>query len=322
MNNNWFEMESQSDYSFSLDELKTVFDNIEFDCTLQCSGNRGDEFYEIGHLRSNQPLNGLISNARWKGVRIRDVLLHCGYNRRIHKQFKYVTFYGLDTDLSATHYAMSVPISHIMNEGNDCLLAFEMNGEDLPPDHGFPLRVLLPGVAGCRNVKWLGKIQLTEEEVQSPWQIRSYKPFKHRIYDMPVTSVICKPMTGQKVDIQTGDTHAIHCEGFAWSGGGRGIIRVEVSVDGGQTWNECALQSNSKSGDICDNEFGRDWSWTLWEIDIPIKKTNKGTLSGTTMAIMCRAMDTAFNSQPKNATEIVNGTMYVNNSWHKIKVEI
>ena len=84
--------------------------------------------------------------------------------------------------MSTLHYAMSAPLEHVMNIHNDCLLVFEMNGRPLPKDHGYPLRVLLPGVAGCRSVKWVAKIQLTEGEVGSPWQEKSYQPYKHQVY--------------------------------------------------------------------------------------------------------------------------------------------
>ena len=144
-------------------------------------------------------MNGFISNAKWKGVRIRDVLMANGYNENdaAFDKYEYVTFYGYDTDLSTLHYAMSTPIEHVMNKSNDCLLAFEMNGQPLPKDHGHPIRVLLPGIAGCRSVKWLAKIQLTEKMVDSPWQRVSYQPYGHQIYDMPVTSVITRPIDGQ-----------------------------------------------------------------------------------------------------------------------------
>lgn len=151
------------------------------------------------HDRKTLCLNGFISNAKWKGVRIRDVLMANGYNENdaAFDKYEYVTFYGYDTDLSTLHYAMSTPIEHVMNKSNDCLLAFEMNGQPLPKDHGHPIRVLLPGIAGCRSVKWLAKIQLTEKMVDSPWQRVSYQPYGHQIYDMPVTSVITRPIDGQ-----------------------------------------------------------------------------------------------------------------------------
>eukprot|EP01084_Bolivina_argentea_P278906 476696_1 len=221
MNNSW--TDTLCNNSLSFNDIKSKYENVEIVSTLQCSGNRGYALREAIGLKHTLCENGFISNAKWKGVRIRDILIDHGYNNdKKFAKYKYVTFYGYDTDLSTLHYAMSVPIKHIMNESNDCILAFEMNNKPLPKDHGYPIRVLLPGIAGCRSVKWLAKIQLTEDEVDSPWQKVSYKPYKHKIYDMPVTSVITRPINGNMVKLQNDNT--VNIKGFAWSGGGRGII--------------------------------------------------------------------------------------------------
>lgn len=221
-------------------------------------------------------------------------------------KFKFVTFYGYDTDLSTLHYSMSAPIDHVMNKSNDCLLAFEMNGKPLPKDHGYPLRVLLPGIAGCRSVKWVAKIQLTEEAVDSPWQNVSYQPYGHQIYDMPVTSIITRPIDGDTVSAMDGNKQT-EIKGVAWSGGGRGIIKVEISLDDGENWRVCELEK-------VKTKRGREWSWTLWSIVVNVNDLKNGS-------IRCRAFDSSFNSQPRDAKDVVNGTMYVNNSQHSINVQ-
>eukprot|EP01084_Bolivina_argentea_P119953 212661_1 len=150
---NFYDMKANKSLSFQ--DIKNNYENIEVIATLQCGGNRGGDFREPAGLTGTLTQNAFISNAKWKGVRIRDVLIDAGYDKNKHSKYKYVTFYGYDTDLSTMRYAMSTPIDHIMNEANDCILAFEMNGNKLPRDHGYPIRVLLPGIVGCRNVKWL-----------------------------------------------------------------------------------------------------------------------------------------------------------------------
>ena len=298
------------DASLSLDDLKNKFEQVEITSTLQCCGNRGYSTIDANNFAGKKISfcqNGFISNAKWKGVRIRDVLLANGYQE--NEKYKFMTFYGYDTDLSTMHYAISIPIEYVMNKSNDCLLAFQMNGKPLPKDHGYPIRALIPGIAGCRSVKWLAKIQLTENEVDSKWQKKSYQPWKHQIYDMPVMSIISRPMDGDKLNDIIIDDKYIEIKGIAWSGGGRGVIKVEVSIDNGETWQLCQLQQT-------EQQRGKNWSWSVWKYryEVDEGKPNQD------LKIMCRAVDSSFNSQPSDVKQIVNGTQYLNNSWHCINV--
>lgn len=157
-----------------------------------------------------------------------------------------------------------------MDPKGEFLLAYEMNGEELPLDHGFPIRLIAPGVVGARNVKWLKKVVLSEEESESHWQRRDYKCFSPNvdwdnvdfekapsIQDTPVQSVICDPFDGQKVNVDKNG--CIHVRGYAWSGGGRKIIRVDVSSDEGKNWITADLQQEP-------TPLYRTWSWTLWKV--------------------------------------------------------
>ena len=98
---------------------------------------------------------GAISNAKWTGVRLRDVLIAAGYDEKSIAQ--HVQFEGYDQDMTGTCYGASIPMSKAISASEDVLLAFQMNGEDIPLDHGYPVRIVAPGVAGARNVKWLKK---------------------------------------------------------------------------------------------------------------------------------------------------------------------
>ena len=124
-------------------------------------------------------------------------------------------------------------------------LAFEMNGKELTRDHGYPLRVLVPGVAACRSVKWLKSIEAHAEESTSFWQQNDYKSFSPNvdwdnvdwtsspaIQNMPVTSAITEPAPGRvhEVPRDGDDDLRVPVKGYAWSGGGNGIVRVDVSV--------------------------------------------------------------------------------------------
>lgn len=146
-----------------------------------------------------------------------------------------------------------------------------MNGEPLPRDHGFPLRVVAPGVVGARNVKWLGKIVLSEKESDSHWQQRDYKGFSPNIdqanvdfstapaiIDYPIQSAICEPRENAKITLDAAGR--VKVRGYAWSGGGRKIVRVDVSADGGKNWTTASLTQEEASS------LYRSWAWTLWEV--------------------------------------------------------
>ena len=165
---------------------------------------------------------------------------------------------------------------------NEFILAYEMNGDPIPADHGFPIRLIAPGVVGARNVKWLGKIILTEDESHSHWQRNDYKSFPssqesatsdefataYSIQELPIQSAICSPLDGQTVPIQwkTIDNHTtpvIEVDGYAWSGGGRAIIRVDLSLDGGQTWHIARLTQEEPK-----KSLHHTYSWTSWKVSV------------------------------------------------------
>jgi len=123
-----------------------------------------------------------------------------------------IQFDGLDTDQSGECYGASVPLSYLLDGNFDAILAYEMNDKPIPIDHGFPIRIVLPGIVGARSVKWLSRVSISDEESQSPWQQRDYKVFSPSvsletvdfsatpaIMDTPVTSYICSHNTGDKV---------------------------------------------------------------------------------------------------------------------------
>lgn len=157
---------------------------------------------------------GAVGNASWTGARLCDVLADLKINE---DNWKHVQFEGYDLDPSGTPYGGSIPISRALNPRADVLLAYEMNGQPIPRDHGYPIRVIVPGVVGARNVKWLGKIIISNEESWSQFQRGDYKGFSPSvdwdtvdfskspaILDMPVTSAICTPTPGEIVELKDG----------------------------------------------------------------------------------------------------------------------
>ncbi|XP_066441169.1 sulfite oxidase, mitochondrial [Eleutherodactylus coqui] len=303
----------------SLKDLKTKFSRHEVTVTLQCAGNRRSEMNAIKTVKGLDWGAGAISTARWAGVRLRDVLSDAGYTENT-PNVQHVQFEGLDQDVTGTKYGASIPFRHAMSKDHEVLLAFEMNGEELPKDHGFPLRVIVPGVVGARNVKWLGRIIVSEEESSSHWQQNDYKGFNPNvdwdtvdfssapaIQELPVQSAITEPRPGEIITPDE-DDGKVTIKGYAWSGGGREIVRVDVSLDGGKTWKVADLIGEEKKGLV--------WAWKLWQLEATIPAQDKE------ITIICKAIDSSYNMQPDTVAPIWNLRGVLNNAWHRVSVTV
>ncbi len=305
---------------FTLEDLKSKFEHHSLTITLMCAGNRRGQMGEYKKIFGATAGHTAISNAEWTGVWLRDVLHYCGLNDD-DPGVGHVQFEGWDADMAGDSYGASIPIEKAMNNHGDVLLAFEMNGETLSRDHGFPIRVVVPGVVGARSVKWLKRIIASPEESESHWQKLDYKSSPPSvefdsfnfleappIYESPVQSAICIPKDGATLNLEDiGDE--LNIKGYAYSGGGNGIIRVDVSVDGGKTWMTATLtKANQKPY--------RVWSWVLWEVDVPLPDERPSKLE-----ILCKAVDSSHNVQPESIASIWNVRGFLNNSWHRSKIE-
>lgn len=302
-----------------LDDIKTKFKKHTITSVIQCAGNRRSEINEVKEVKGLNWGSAAIGNAEWSGALLYDVLKYAGVDFNDPK-IQHVQFEGLDTDPANMPYGASVPALKVFNPNNDVLLAYEMNGKEIPKDHGFPIRAIVPGVVGARNVKWLGKIIVSEEESKSHWQTNDYKGFSPStnwdnvdfskspaIQELPVNSAICKPSENSVVQLQ--DNH-IKVEGYAWSGGGRKIVRVDVSVDDGKTWHVAdMIQDNSP--------LYRCWAWTLWRVNIPVVVPRDSKLQ-----IICKAVDSSYNVQPDSFPPIWNLRGVLGNAWHRVNVQV
>eukprot|EP00062_Callorhinchus_milii_P026266 gi/632988182/ref/XP_007882966.1/ PREDICTED: sulfite oxidase, mitochondrial [Callorhinchus milii] len=307
--------------SLSLADIKRRFPKHTVTATLQCAGNRRSEMNEVKQVKGLNWGSAAISNATWGGALLSDVLASAGVTETTALAAKHVQFEGLDHDMVSTHYGASIPIAKALRKDGDVLLAYEMNGQELPVDHGFPLRVVVPGVVGARNVKWLSRITLSQDESQSHWQQNDYKGFNPNvdwdtvdfsqapaIQELPVQSVICCPCEGEEVEAE----EEITVRGYAWSGGGREVVRVDVSLDGGLTWRVAELEGEQQ-------EPGRHWAWKLWSITAPVPP---GLPAGSRLDIICKAVDDSYNAQPDTVAPIWNLRGVLNNSWHRVRVTI
>ncbi|RLU15184.1 hypothetical protein DMN91_012178 [Ooceraea biroi] len=284
---------------------------------VMCGGNRRSDMSKIKKLKGINWSVGAVGNATWTGARLCDVLKDLGINE---DEFEHVQFEGYDLDPSGTPYGASIPIAKAIDPRGDVILAYEMNGEPLSKDHGFPIRVIVPGVVGARNVKWLSKISVSRRESQSQWQQGDYKGFSPStdwdnvdfskspaIQEMPVISAICEPQSGDEVQVKNGK---IQVRGYAWSGGGRKTIRVDVTNDKGTTWHTANLTEDPQA------KQGRYWSWTLWNVELPVAKN-----SGKT-EIWAKAVDSAYNVQPESFRNIYNLRGLLCNAYHKVMIKL
>lgn len=313
----------------TLADLKTKFEQRTVVAALQCTGNRRSDLQTVKPIKGLPWSVGAIGNAEWRGVRLRDVLVHAGledpdFDGHVH-------FEGLDRNAATGEcYGASVPARAVLDpRGDDVLLAYAMNGEDLTRDHGYPLRAILPGITGARNVKWLGRVRTSREEYGGFWQQRDYKSFSPSvdwdnvdfskapaIQETPVQSAICSPQDGV---VLLAGTRDVTLRGYAYSGGGRGIVRVDVSADGGKTWHEAGLRDGASQDPY------RAWAWVLWEANVPLPPaavagTSQEKNEQQVVEVCCRAVDRSYNTQPEFPGPIWNLRGVLANSWHRVRL--
>ncbi|CAF3150800.1 unnamed protein product [Rotaria sp. Silwood2] len=320
----------KSAYALSYDDLTEKYQSYTITSVLQCAGNRRNAINneQQGSVRGAPWYVGAVGNARWTGVKLRDVLESFG----LDKEGKYVQFFGLDCETPKRCYGTSIPMEKALSD--DVLIVYEMNNETLTRDHGYPLRILVPGTIGARSVKWLNRIIVSDKEADSHWQKFDYKflpsstkqPQKIDFDNAPalqetnVNSAICYPASnddGNKVKIlsvQPNDedikNKKLTIKGYALSGGGRQIQNVQISLDHGKTWRQAELEQLAQP-------YMRAWAWTLWTYHIPFND-----LPSKPFDIVCRAMDTHCNSQPDTSLGIWNILGLMNNAWHKVTLQI
>lgn len=317
------ELSDGEEKSYTLDDLRSKFQEHTITVTLQCAGNRRSHMNKSANGKTSGLAwdVGAIGTAEFSGVRLRDVLVDAGYDvdaacgacpadpdadRHLH-------FCASDT------YEQSIPLQTALNPASDVLLAWNMNGEEMPRDHGGPLRAIVPGSVATRSVKWLGKVRISCEESQSNWHNRDYKCFgpnvkaaqltakdwedAQSIQEMPVQSAITNIFRRKKEE----EGAPISVSGFAFSGGGRKIVRVDVSADGGATWKQACLQKDNAKG-------ARRWAWTLWTMEW----TEDQLPVGKSPEFVVKAVDEGYNTQPQTFDATWNFRGLLGNAWHRV----
>ncbi|ORY70363.1 sulfite oxidase-like protein [Pseudomassariella vexata] len=298
--------------TYTVHDLKAKFKQYSVTAVLQCSGNRRRDMTE--HANKTNGLQwgpGAISCAKWEGVRLRDVLKDAGLPLDdLPEDAQHVQFSGLEA------YGASIPIHSALDPRGDVLLAFKMNDLPLPRDHGFPVRVIVPGTVAARCVKWVSKIVVSDEESDTSWQRRDYKCFgpnetrdldwdKYKsIQEMPITSAITRARK------KSADGNHVEVEGYAYSGGGHEIQRVDVSLDGGKTWDQASLVDDSEQ-----DSGSKAWSWKRWRYEGALPTTTEAA------AFVVKATDDAYNTQPQCYKSIYNLRGNLATAWHRVEFD-
>ncbi|KAF7185392.1 Nitrate reductase [NAD(P)H] [Pseudocercospora fuligena] len=317
--------------TYSMNDIKHNFDALNLPIFMACDNSRRKEMKMLKRTKGFNWGPGAVGCAYWKGPLLRDVLLASGIPEHMDggKKRYFIHFRGSDVH-NEDHYETSIPLEFVMDLTNDVLLAYEMNDVPLPPDHGYPLRVIIPGYVGGRHVKWLEKTWISTEENQCYlhiWDNRVVPSFVTDIdselanyffhhpdtacYEQHLNSVITVPRQGDKIDLKAvkkGKEYRI--EGFAYNGRGDKIERIEVSLDEGDTW-LCAIRTYPQAPIRHDKKF---WTWCFWHIDVEIGDLVRSP------GITVRAFDVKKMTQPEKIYWNILGSM--NNSQYTVRPEI
>ena len=288
--------------SLSLDDLRAR-PAVEIAATMECAGN-GRAHVEP-HVVSQPWLLEAVGTARWRGTPVAGLLEEAG----VHGEAVEVVFTGLDRGVEGAEeqdYARSLSLTEVL--AGDAILAYEVNGAPLPPQHGFPLRLLVPGWYGMTSVKWLSRITLLDAPFEGYQMKHSYRRRQHEdeagepLTRMQVRALMVPPGIPEFLSrsriVEAGE---LVLEGRAWSGEAE-VVGVELSSDGGESWSEAELAPAS---------LGR-WAWRSWRF---VWDATAGEHE-----LCCRARDAVGNIQPLEAPWNVGG--YANNAVQRVAVTV
>ena len=293
--------------SFSLTELASRFPKRDVVATLVCAGLRREEFLSLGALPGELPWGPEpISTGRWGGISLGNLLRSAG----IADKARHVELVGLDrVERHEAQFGFGGSIEIAKALSDEVLLATELNGAPIPPQHGFPLRAVVPGWIGARSVKWLGRVALLEEPSLNYFQSKAYRlqreitPADPRdvtagvaLSAIPLNSVIIEPLS--KTVSPRG---WLKVAGWAIGSAGRPLKTVELSSDAGKTWKPARLAVE-----------GERWAWSFWEGEVRLPPGHH--------QLAVRATDTVGTTQPALVRDTWNVKGYNNNAWHRVDV--
>lgn len=287
---------------FRMEDLRHM-EPVTVTAVLQCSGN-GRAYYRP-KVPGVQWERGAVGNARWTGVRLRDVLRLAG----VKDQARHVQFQGADRPVMASVplFTRSIPLMKALHP--DTILAYAMNGRPLPLLHGAPLRVITPGWMAESCIKWLTEIVVREDEAQGYFMQTAYRvpitPVEpgapgsgtsRPVEAMVVKSLIAAPADGDRVE-----RGQVLIQGVAWSGEAE-VVTVEVSIDEGKTWAPARLVGENQP-----------YGWRQWQFVWQARTAGTST-------ILCRATDSRGETQPQRSPWNPSGFLW--NGWDRVTITV
>src|SRR6266481_411939 len=302
----WLHVDGEVEKPFAIDyeELMTLA-SVTTPATLECAGNNRN-FLEP-KVKGVQWRLGAVGTAEWTGVPL-SVLLD---RATLKPNACEVVLEGADGGMledpksppGELKFARGIPLEKARR---DVLLAYKMNGEDLPPEHGFPLRAIVPGWYAMASAKWLQRIIVTDQPFTGYYQTIDYAYWARReaiaeltpLTEMQVKAQIATPAQGDIVPANS----TVRVHGAAWTSSGE-IAKVELSTDGGATWTEAKLLGESEPN-----------AWRLWEFN-----WQTPTAPGR-QTLIARATDSIGRTQPVERDRD-HGT-YMINHFLPITVEV
>jgi DMSO/TMAO reductase YedYZ molybdopterin-dependent catalytic subunit len=308
----WLYVEGQVEKPFAINYEQLIrLESSTAPVTLECAGNNRN-FLEP-KVKGVQWRLGAVGNAEWMGVRL-SVLLDRAIPKRNACE---VILEGADCGMleepksppGELKFARSIPLEKARR---DVLLAYKMNGDNLPPEHGFPLRAIVPGWYAMASVKWLQRIIVTDQRFTGYYQTIDYALWQRTAYahwqrgeeiaeltpltEMQVKAEIARPAEGETVPANT----SVRVHGAAWACDAE-ITKVELSTDGGMTWNQATLVGESKPN-----------AWRFWEFDW------KTPAQAGKQSLIARATDSLDRTQPVSR-DPDRGTYMIN---HLLPIEV
>jgi DMSO/TMAO reductase YedYZ molybdopterin-dependent catalytic subunit len=280
----WLHIEGDVEKPFTINYEELVeLESVTIPVTLECAGNNRN-FLEP-KVKGVQWGLGAVGTAEWTGVPLSVLLDRAVVRSNAREVILEGADHGMLDDTKSPPgeltFSRSLPLEKAKR---DVLLAYRMNGEDLPPEHGFPVRAIVPGWYAMASIKWLQRIIVSDEQFSGYYQTLDYAYWKRRgdigeltpLSEMQIKAEIARPAQGETVPANS----SIRVHGAAWTSEVE-ITKVELSTDGRFTWNEANLLGESKPN-----------AWRLWEFNwktpsVPGKQT-----------LVARATDSLGQTQP------------------------
>ncbi len=292
----------------SVADLQSRFAATTLTAVMQCAGNRRADLQQVRPTTGDPWSAGAIGNARWTGVPLAEVLraADAANDAHLHVAFESADIADNEGAPDAP-FGVSIPMAKALSP--EVLLAWAMNGAPLTPEHGAPLRVVVPGYAGVRSPKWVTTICVQDRPsaaFQQQLDYLLYPPDMRpdtvdpargtTINAMPLNAAICEPQAGAA--LPAGPTRV---RGYAVATE-RAVARVDVSANGGREWRQATLEEGGEE----------PWSWTLWAVTLDIPRGEH--------ELVVRAWDEAGQTQPALPDDTWNCRGYLSAAWHRVRV--